>query len=335
MTTWLQKRLAIWMGGAILGGALLWNGGALRAQDYFDESQEEPRPKLTRDEAAKNFVALMRGDLPFSRTPNWTTVVSSKDGNITSFSRSPKFASGISQKSLRDLGKDAGDRPEMLFQEMMLQWRRPNQTVRVQSEGDKTATVIVEEDPTQPTRPLVLIEEDGGWGVDLIETYAGWNNLRGAAKAEAIYKLTGVVLEDLPPSEERTRKACQSNLRQIALGIAMYVQDYDEKYPLAKPWSDVLQPYLKSERLFNCPSLPKIKRYGYAYNSKLSNKYISIFSNTAKTVSVYETSILKPNAYGTGESLAFRHQGGANYAFADGHVKWFPKTEIPSFKLKP
>lgn len=66
--------------------------------------------------------------------------------------------------------------------------------------------------------------------------------------------------------ENARRASCQSNLKQIALGIHQYVQDNDERYPLtggwANPptntirfgWAETIQPYVKSEQLLQCPS---------------------------------------------------------------------------------
>jgi prepilin-type processing-associated H-X9-DG protein len=51
-----------------------------------------------------------------------------------------------------------------------------------------------------------------------------------------------------------------SNLKQINLGLLQYTQDYDEKYPLyyysspAAGWSQIIQPYLKSSQILQCPS---------------------------------------------------------------------------------
>lgn len=134
--------------------------------------------------------------------------------------------------------------------------------------------------------------------------------------------------------ENSRRSSCQSNLKQISLGVLQYTQDYDEKLPPAKHWIDVVRPYIKSEPIFNCPSIPSGKRYGYAYNSRLSIKTFGVDFDSTQTVSIYETSVLKRNAYGMGENPAFRHLGGANYAFVDGHVEWLIKTQIPRFKLK-
>ncbi len=39
--------------------------------------------------------------------------------------------------------------------------------------------------------------------------------------------------------ENARRASCQSNLKQIALGIYMYTQDYDERFPLYAQWSAV------------------------------------------------------------------------------------------------
>ena len=65
--------------------------------------------------------------------------------------------------------------------------------------------------------------------------------------------------------ENARRSSCQSNLKQIGLGIMQYTQDYDEKFPqrdynpTAVPagsggWAFTIQPYLKSEQLLQCPS---------------------------------------------------------------------------------
>lgn len=68
--------------------------------------------------------------------------------------------------------------------------------------------------------------------------------------------------------ENARRASCQSNLKQIGLGLAQYTQDYDERYSYVLPanlpggqfandwisWADVIQPYVKSTQIFVCPS---------------------------------------------------------------------------------
>src|SRR3712207_9126372 len=63
--------------------------------------------------------------------------------------------------------------------------------------------------------------------------------------------------------ENARRASCQSNLKQIGLGLMQYTQDYDEQFtpawiggpfPGTARWMDVVQPYTKSTQVFVCPS---------------------------------------------------------------------------------
>ena len=66
--------------------------------------------------------------------------------------------------------------------------------------------------------------------------------------------------------ENARRASCMSNLKQMALGMMMYVQDYDETFPRAHVylngsstatfWWKTIQPYTNSKQLFYCPSSP-------------------------------------------------------------------------------
>ncbi|MBW3634834.1 MAG: DUF1559 domain-containing protein [Armatimonadetes bacterium] len=69
--------------------------------------------------------------------------------------------------------------------------------------------------------------------------------------------------------ENARRSSCQSNMKQIGLGIMQYTQDYDEKFPQAYwykndagdsggyfQWSGATMPYVKSAQLYVCPSDP-------------------------------------------------------------------------------
>ena len=60
--------------------------------------------------------------------------------------------------------------------------------------------------------------------------------------------------------ENARRSSCQSNMKQVGLGLLQYAQDYDEKLPagnvgnLCWGWAGPIYPYVKSSQVFVCPS---------------------------------------------------------------------------------
>ena len=59
--------------------------------------------------------------------------------------------------------------------------------------------------------------------------------------------------------ENARRSSCQSNLKQIGLGIMQYTQDYDEYFPCGTDnygdgWAGQIYPYVKSVQIYVCPS---------------------------------------------------------------------------------
>jgi prepilin-type N-terminal cleavage/methylation domain-containing protein/prepilin-type processing-associated H-X9-DG protein len=113
--------------------------------------------------------------------------------------------------------------------------------------------------------------------------------------------------------ESGRRAACQSNLKQIGLGLLQYSQDYDEQMiadwygPTGSPndsdasnykWMDAAYPYLKSEQIFVCPSDTPDTTAG---NSKA--KYIRNVDLPAASKEYYGSYIIA-HGYGAGNKAS-------------------------------
>jgi prepilin-type processing-associated H-X9-DG protein len=159
--------------------------------------------------------------------------------------------------------------------------------------------------------------------------------------------------------ENARRASCWTNLKQIGPALEQYAADYDEQFPLARfnntgmsssfGWADVITPYIKSIEVFQCPSEknssnlnPRRTNYtDYFFNarlggvnqSSLSFKHCIILNaegndGTDITNARYSKSTLPRAWIKDLNSPANRHLEGANYAFADGHVKWYKPNRI-------
>ena len=161
--------------------------------------------------------------------------------------------------------------------------------------------------------------------------------------------------------ENARRSSCQSNLKQVGLGVMQYTQDYDERYPPKAQadnvrWNQRIQPYVKSTQLFACPSNPSNKTdnvgaignypaipTSYAPNPRFMDDTVghslSECNEPSLKVLVGELSNAGFQDFGsswwntttdftTGMTAnGFNgHLGTSNYLFADGHVKSLKPT---------
>ncbi|MCL5283247.1 MAG: prepilin-type N-terminal cleavage/methylation domain-containing protein [Armatimonadetes bacterium] len=73
--------------------------------------------------------------------------------------------------------------------------------------------------------------------------------------------LAAILFPVFAQAREKARQiSCLSNVKELGTSIMMYIQDYDELFPLAitwgnwGDWSDRIQPYMKSWDIMYCPS---------------------------------------------------------------------------------
>jgi prepilin-type N-terminal cleavage/methylation domain-containing protein/prepilin-type processing-associated H-X9-DG protein len=118
--------------------------------------------------------------------------------------------------------------------------------------------------------------------------------------------------------ENARRASCQSNLKQIGLGLLQYSQDYDEKLAWAytmvpatanattiDPWMSRIYPYTKSTQIYFCPSDSYVKdasafRADSSYTSGFTGRQCSYAINT---VYFNSDTVHSPAAAGDGSSL--------------------------------
>jgi prepilin-type N-terminal cleavage/methylation domain-containing protein/prepilin-type processing-associated H-X9-DG protein len=224
--------------------------------------------------------------------------------------------------------------------------------------------------------------------------------------------LAAILFPVFAQAREKARAiSCASNTKQVSLGVLMYVQDYDEVFPIyfygipannagdppftpSTPdtivgWNEGIYPYIKNVPLFRCPDSPRAASLtvgadgstfgnsdtaptgatGYSINARLSGNTGVLDDGAAHPASAdaalefpAATILLSESSsnvsdggsssdenewgwegrhvdklygdgwdYGTTPSSAYistgkppltRHNGGANYAFSDGHVKF-------------
>lgn len=149
-----------------------------------------------------------------------------------------------------------------------------------------------------------------------------WESLRHFETAQQRWAIVGLGLSTMSPilffglifpifgraHEYPHKSSCQSNLKQISLGLTQYAQDYDGKCPpgtTIESWKKVLDPYIKSDSIYHCPD-DSSEGISYSLNPKMAG------ANLAKS----RKSSLIPVFFDSEP----RHLDGLNVAFADGRI---------------
>ena len=135
----------------------------------------------------------------------------------------------------------------------------------------------------------------------------------------------------LPSNPFTARKRCAANLRALGRAMLIYAGDYDEQWPTADKWCDLLiESKGSTERNFKCPANKK-KRCSYAINPNASKR--SNFH--PRLVLLFETET-GWNQFGGPELLTTdNHNGkGCNVLFNDNSVEFVKTQELAQLKWK-
>lgn len=149
-------------------------------------------------------------------------------------------------------------------------------------------------------------------------------------------------------NQRRHRYGCQTNEKQLGLGIIQYTQDADENFPpgltpTGNGWAGQIYPYVKNRGAYQCPNDSATGQFvSYAANQNLLKQTLTKLSNPAATVALYEMTTLNcdpatPETV-SGVGLAApqnstRHDTqtyALNFLAADDHVKFLLPTQLSS-----
>jgi prepilin-type N-terminal cleavage/methylation domain-containing protein/prepilin-type processing-associated H-X9-DG protein len=179
--------------------------------------------------------------------------------------------------------------------------------------------------------------------------------------------LAAILFPVFAQAREKARQtACLSNCKQMSLAIQQYTQDYDEILPWAQQgtsvaWIVLIDPYVKNEAVFYCPSdenpvslagtnskkLSYLPNYAVLSPDRFAPLGLAEFDAPSDVIAITEMytgpSAQKKQGYhlydgnrdprtsvdilsDTNVKLRIattRHNGGMNNVFVDGHSKWF------------
>ncbi|OHB52066.1 MAG: hypothetical protein A2Y10_11065 [Planctomycetes bacterium GWF2_41_51] len=153
--------------------------------------------------------------------------------------------------------------------------------------------------------------------------------------------ILAIMLAILMPAMGKSRQLaqrimCSTNLSGLGKAMLVYTNDYNDTFPTAEKWCDLLIEYsdVTPQQLL-CPGDVKSDvQSSYAFNVNLSGMNIS--DVPPDTVLIFEAPA-GSNPVGGPEILnTQRHQGeGCNIIFADCHVKFVRTEDLQTLRWKP
>ncbi|MFW6156487.1 MAG: DUF1559 domain-containing protein [Armatimonadota bacterium] len=180
--------------------------------------------------------------------------------------------------------------------------------------------------------------------------------------------LAAILFPVFARAREKARQAsCLSNVKQLSLGFLMYAQDYDEtlppshvtinEAPVVHPngdeserthWASLIFPYVNNIDVYNCPSTRRAVwdgsytgQHAYGYNRHIgTNVFLGEMERPAEFLLICDTDLIEGSwntfvvydSFYPNSHISDRHNGGANFGFADGHSKWLSVPDPENFE---
>jgi prepilin-type N-terminal cleavage/methylation domain-containing protein/prepilin-type processing-associated H-X9-DG protein len=176
--------------------------------------------------------------------------------------------------------------------------------------------------------------------------------------------LAAILFPVFAKAREKARQtSCLSNVRQMATAWLSYAQDYDECFPMQywgpagafNYWAVLITPYIKNTQIFDCPSqratfgLASVGYYGAnTYGLQYAPLGITPSTNNGGVamgmIQAPASIFMLGDVDGALNGICYpydtmipasgyavpsqRHNGGGNWAFVDGHAKWYQQSSM-------
>jgi len=199
------------------------------------------------------------------------------------------------------------------------------------------------------------------------ETRRGFTLIELLVVIAIIAILAAILFPVFARAREKARQtSCLSNVKQLSLGFLMYAQDYDETLPpphvtinatpvthpdgsthVRTHWASLIFPYVNNIGVYNCPSTRQAVwtgsytgRHAYGYNRHISTAtFIGEMKEPSRFLLICDTALIEGSwntfvvydSFYPNSHISDRHNGGANFGFADGHSKWLAVPDPTQF----
>jgi len=188
---------------------------------------------------------------------------------------------------------------------------------------------------------FVLALVPGTWPIGLVLGIVALRQIRGnptrisgrglanwAIAIGAVFTLlAGLALPVVLRARKKERATgCLSNVKQVTLALLMYAKDFDEHLPPARVWCDATAPYEKNPQILTCPDHETSEKCSYTFSVAVSSADLIRLPSSSQT-SVLWDGAGGWNVYGGFPSVEYRHRGGANFGYADGHCRWLSRKD--------